>query len=396
VEEVFHAMEADFAQGLYRVVLDNGTTADFPMPPNALMGQPVRRLRLHVKQRQVVFGLDTGEELIADLSLPGDDVPTVPVVYLDQLHWVALAQQIHAPDRLQDPAEGPPAQALIELAQQRKVVLSMAAAHFVEIAAVSGQRRRNFATTVLSLSRGWQMRNPLHVRADEYRAAMQGAPSAASDVFTRQPGQLFVGGPTRPAMLELRALPGMADLAELMEGATAMSALLSGLLDEPLDMTEALAAGDRWAATFPPLATHLRESRKSADDARLAVHGKFIADQGPEIAQVAAALAMPRDRFEIWLAGELLGQLPRMPSVGRFAELLYVRLRNADERWEGNDLNDMNFLSCAAAYADVVVGEKKTSEYLRRTKAHVTPGAIVCRKLGEAVAALTELGVDAA
>lgn len=83
-----------------------------------------------------------------------------------------------------------------------------------------------------------------------------------------------------------------------------------------------------------------------------------------------------------------------MPYVGRLHEVLYHRLRNADDKWERNDLIDMNFLCCAAGYADIVVGEKQTSEYLRRAASISAPGAAVCRTLPEAVEALRRLGIS--
>lgn len=82
-----------------------------------------------------------------------------------------------------------------------------------------------------------------------------------------------------------------------------------------------------------------------------------------------------------------------MPYVGRLGEVLYLRLRNADEKWEANDLNDMNSLCAAAGYADVTVGEKKTIEYLRRVEPRVCPGSQLCRQLSEAVELLSALGV---
>lgn len=73
--------------------------------------------------------------------------------------------------------------------------------------------------------------------------------------------------------------------------------------------------------------------------------------------------------------------------------MLYLRLRNADEKWEGNDLNDMNYLCAAAGYADITVGEKKTIEYLRRAEPRVPPGSQLCRQLSEAVALLDAGGI---
>jgi hypothetical protein len=63
-------------------------------------------------------------------------------------------------------------------------------------------------------------------------------------------------------------------------------------------------------------------------------------------------------------------------------------LSNADDRWEHNDLTDVNYLACAAGYADVAVGEKKMSEYLRRAGARAPSGASVYRTLPDAVVGL--------
>jgi hypothetical protein len=74
--------------------------------------------------------------------------------------------------------------------------------------------------------------------------------------------------------------------------------------------------------------------------------------------------------------------------------VLYHRLRNSNDKWERNDLIDMNFLCCAASYADIVVGEKHTSQYLRRGESMSAPGAIVCRTLQEAIDALQRIGIS--
>ena len=79
-----------------------------------------------------------------------------------------------------------------------------------------------------------------------------------------------------------------------------------------------------------------------------------------------------------------------MPFLGHFIEPLYERLRNADDKWEGNDLVDMHYLASATGYADVVVGERKTSELLKRARLRTPRGAFVCRTLPDAVAHLAE------
>jgi hypothetical protein len=158
-------------------------------------------------------------------------------------------------------------------------------------------------------------------------------------------------------------------------------------------MREGRAAAERWANGFTGLAQYMRENKTGAEHARLNTQARLIADLGDETALAAHRAGLSPEQYGAWLLDELPARLPEMPYVGRLHEVLYHRLRNADDKWERNDLIDMNFLCCAAGYADVVVGEKKTSEYLRRAESSTAPGGAVCRTLPEALAALERLGV---
>ena len=74
--------------------------------------------------------------------------------------------------------------------------------------------------------------------------------------------------------------------------------------------------------------------------------------------------------------------------LARFRELLHLRVANADDKWEANDLNDILYLCGAAGYADVVVGERKTCNYLLRMTDQVPSGAEVFWKPEQAVTAI--------
>ena len=149
----------------------------------------------------------------------------------------------------------------------------------------------------------------------------------------------------------------------------AISAVYSAMLDDdPVDMAEGKAAAERWASTFPQMASHMREQRMSEPDAPLSGRARLIADQGQDLARAADSAGVSPEQFGAWLSDEFLEDLERMPYVGRLGEVLYLRLRNADYRWEANDLNDMNFLCAAAGHADITIGEKKTIEYPRRAE----------------------------
>lgn len=389
VGPVFKTSELDFDTGAARVELIDGRMMSFPMPRMPAAPTTIRRSRLDYEGRLLRLTLDDDNELDVEIGQVTTPSTEVPVVYLDQLHWVALAQARYAPSKL---SKGvlEAATTVMELAQQRKILLPMSGAHFTEIAPTYGQRRRDFAITLLHLSRGWQMRNPIRIRGAEYRASMIGEEPAATNVFTLEPGVLFAAGPKPPEMNDLN---GPADLIDMIERVVAVSAVYSTLLEgEAIDMSEGHAAAERWAAGFPPLAEYMREQKTPVEDARLNTYARFLSDQQPEIAAAAGEVKLSSDAFTAWLDG-LSSGLPTMPYLGRLAETLFIRLRNADEKWRRNDLNDMNFLCAASGYADYVVAEAHASEYLRRAEKKVRPGATVVRRLSDLAETLGSHGV---
>jgi hypothetical protein len=378
--------EMDFDTGTGCVEFEDGNVVSGPLASGPRSGMAVRRSRFAFGARLLTLTLDDGEQLEVEIGKTGER-PAVPVVYLDQLHWVTLAQQLRSPDRVR-PAERKAAEAMLTLARARQIVLPIAGAHLTEMAGIGGHRRRDLAATMLGLCRGWQMRNPVRVRGDEYASALVGQAPVVGDVFTLEPGELFVDGSERPQA----PADFPPDVADIFTRLVAVSSVYSAALDgERLDMRVGRDAAARWAADFPPLARYMRDQRIGEEHARMNAYGRFISDQQLELARCATASGVGPSTFSAWLDQVLPNQLCGMPYVGRLAEVLYLRLRNADDKWEANDLNDMNFLCCAAGYADVLVGEKKTTEYLRRAEPRVRPGAHVCHNLTQAVAYLHHL-----
>jgi hypothetical protein len=152
---------------------------------------------MDLERRVVLLTLDGGQTLEIDIGAPGQTVADVPIVYLDQLHWISLAQQEWAPDRLRE-SEREAATTLIALADQQQILLPVAGAHLTEMAPLAGRRRRDLAVTILRLCRGWQMQNPVRIRGQEYVASMLAQNPLAADVFTLEPGVLFAEGPAAP------------------------------------------------------------------------------------------------------------------------------------------------------------------------------------------------------
>jgi DNA-binding CsgD family transcriptional regulator len=89
---------------------------------------------------------------------------------------------------------------------------------------------------------------------------------------------------------------------------------------------------------------------------------------------------------------------PDIISRRALAELLYadalsVRLLNR-ARWEPNDLVDMLYLSCAAAYADGVAAERTAARYLDTAWSGRPDPCPVVPTLHQLVAHLTDLGLE--
>ncbi len=89
-----------------------------------------------------------------------------PVVYLDQNKWVQVAQAIHAPERVH-PGELDATRAVVELAETKSIILPVSSGHWIETGPVYGARRERLASSMVRLSRGWIMRDPLGVRTLE-------------------------------------------------------------------------------------------------------------------------------------------------------------------------------------------------------------------------------------
>ncbi len=389
----FTSLKLDFEQHLATIELSDGWRETFPMPEAlGAAGVPFLRSRFDFTSDTLRFTVTSGDVLIVEVGTAGaaDGPPAGrPVVYLDQLHWVSLAKQRHAPEKLNE-ATARAATKLIQLAEAQRILLPLSAGHLTEMAHLEGRWREHLGLTLMALSRGWQMRNPVAVRKAEFLRAMRGESPRALGVFTLQPEVLFAA--SKPSGPATDLPPPFDDLLPRLTWASALHAAV--LDDEAVDMREGHEAAERWAAGFPPLAQYMREHKTSAEHARINTRARLIADLGDETAMAAQRAGLSPEQYSLWLGDELPDRLREMPYVGRLHEVLYHRLRNADDKWERTDLIDLNFLCCAAGYADMVVGEKQTSEYLRRAVSRSAPGAVVCRTLPEAIHALQRSGIS--
>ncbi len=91
----------------------------------------------------------------------------------------------------------------------------------------------------------------------------------------------------------------------------------------------------------------------------------------------------PLEDFHTWMLETADDDLTKLAYVGRNRDVIHLRLCNSNDQWKANDLIDMNYLPCAAAYADYIVAERKTIDYLRRAERGRTGGAVTSSSLAQ-------------
>ncbi|MEU8011162.1 hypothetical protein [Micromonospora parva] len=309
-----------------------------------------------------------------------------PVVYLDQNHWIDLARVIVNPPV--DPNDREiSCLRLIELARSRDIILPLSGGHVVEIAKKGGRQRLDVARVMVELSRGWQMRSPLYVRAAEL--ARMFSPDAGGgalmDVFTLAPWALW-DDPYRRSQRRSRAPELPPEVRGVSERISWIESFIHVLLDTDPEVSVAgLEMAGKWASSFQELAQHIRSNPKARVYARDLTRTRFITDMSNDVAAAAAGGGLTPEQFSEWLRDEAETAFSSLPELGRIREVLHLRLMNADDKWHRNDLNDVLFLCCAAGYADVVIGEKKMCSYLRRANDKVPAGAHVFRRVVDAL-----------
>lgn len=375
----------DYATAQLFVTLSDGTILHAPSESRQPdTSQDVVRGTYDVARSMLELRLRWGAEVSLEVSgRPPDGIGGRPVVYLDQNHWITLAQREWAPERAK-PADRDAADQLARLAAAHEIILPLSSGHLVETGRAGKRWRRQLATTMLRLSHGWQMASPVRIRAGELRSALAGTdlPTKRA-VFTLEPDVIFAPGHAAQVNSS-SALPAeVRDLKNRLTWATSLAAVL--VEDEVNDDAVGREKATQWAATLQALAAYMRQAGTPREHKRLNARACLLADLQNEIATAAAAVGADQPSFEAWLSNDLETAFAAMPYIGRLLEVLVHRLSNADDRWETNDLNDMHYLAPAAGYADVVVAEKKTAEYLRRAARRTPAGAHVCRTLSEVV-----------
>ncbi len=325
-----------------------------------------KRVCFRVQDLTLEMVTPTDEAFVVEVFAHDDQVERRsgrPVIYLDQNKWIQLAQSIHRPERVPK-HELEPARRLADLARAGEIILPISSAHWVETSPTYGDRRRRLASLMVSLSRGWIMRDPLRVRASELAAmfsSFHGAGSGLDEqppVFTldarevrAEPWNAYTptGGPLPPEIVEV---------IDVLLGAQAVLAVL--LENERTPRERALAA--RWANYHETFAEYL--AREPTNRRRTLTLLRFLADLGTDQAKLAVAAGLTPVDYGEWLLERADDDVASLPYLGRFREVIHLKLRDPRRKWEANDLFDLMYLPCAAGYADSVVCEIDLAHHL--------------------------------
>jgi hypothetical protein len=363
----------------------DGTTQREVMPERPLTEvSSIRHFRLDFAAGQLLLRLPNGRTAPVELTIPGYDDDALLagriVVYLHQNMWSTLAAARHG-HRQVSKKDAAAAALLAQLVEQRHIVLPLSSSHFLETGRHLGPNRIPLTSTLLELSRGWQMRHPGMIGLRELSSSLTGGPALpATDVFTLRPNATFLADfpPPDPKYPE--------PLGSVLSQVIAASGTYDAMLDSPIPDEASAAILKRWAIAQGEVVKMLAKDEASPEYVRRVALGRLLADN-VEQGYLRSAPGLGPDVFnpdalEEWMpraAAEIAG----MPYLGRFWHLTYARLRNGAP-WKPGDLADINNLAAAAGYAIVVAGEKRTIGDLRTAK-QITLGAHLATNLSEAV-----------
>ncbi|WP_298866112.1 hypothetical protein [uncultured Microbacterium sp.] len=291
-----------------------------------------------------------------------------PVVYLDQNQWSTLSKSLFAPERVSD-TERIAAVRLLKMAEAGDIILPLSSAHLSETGAWSNDAGRSeLARTILAGSRGWQMRDVLEVRAEEFRhclATLTGIDVAPpAPVMTLEP-YAALDSSVRGEGDEV-SLP--ADLPEAWRfgylSTLSNTVYVACLLDREPTPRGSLAG---WLARVQGFSSWLDgERQRSKSDRRKAARLFAAADATKEIAAAAAEIGSTPAQATKWFAGAWDQMSLGAPAITLFRSVMVDKML-AGARWEENDLTDLMYLCTAAGYADHVVGERRTIGLLQQS-----------------------------
>lgn len=347
------------------LIRSDGKEARLPIS-SATFAPTSKVRRVHWMPPAQAFLVETinGHDIAMRLADPDDPAPVEgrPVVYLDHNHWNTVYRARHQSGRPQSQDELAAARWLTDLADQDVVILPRSGQHAQETCQWSNDDERYLlGLTILQVSRGWQMRDPLQIRLEELRASLT---MHYRHWPTTPPAAITLEGAIHSAQISPPQAPSYfpRDAAHTYQQVVAAMVDIDVMLDAE---TVPAAPQFAWAAKNQGVTDRLRAHLNDREATRRNTDRAFISDIRTEIARVADELRPTERQFAEWVQVHLPEEIASMPCLGLSRELLHDKTV-AGVRWEPNDLIDTIYLTAAAGHCDHVVAEREVCAQLRQ------------------------------
>jgi hypothetical protein len=385
----------DRATATATIITFDGRTESFPV------SSPFDPISLIVKSTHVpnasILSLETdrGDTIVAELPTLEDPAPRSnrPVVYLDQNHWSLLANALYQPTKAGSAIERDAAEQLISLARERMIILPMSFGHMGETARwTNTERRYRLALTVTELSRGWQMRYPLDIRGFELRQSLatriKHDPMPPLDMFTLE---ACAAQPVSTVEHLYGTRAGLLpEMAYVVDALTCISSYFDSTLSSEAVQPNPIPG---CASENQEFTTWLSREPKNSPQKRGSIKGRFLADLRLEMIQAALESGITSEELGMWLDLYFDVDVRAMGSLGLFNEVYQDKHLNPETVWRSNDLSDMMYLTCAAGYADFVVGERSLVSHIKQSAKRLQRTISIYPRISDLVVALKSTGI---
>lgn len=342
--------------------------------------------------------------------------PSRPTVYLDQWVWIRMAQALVGRPRV---AGDDDALEAIRAASAAGVAFPLSATHYEETLRITDpNQRRDLATVMAIVSEMRTIRNQTDLVRHQFLCALH--ETAGRPTFRPAPIEpLGVGAywafRGEHAFLRVIDAEGRVDVADpnwlRRINQYAEAALLAG----PTDEDEAFLAedgyvGPRMHETAPGnrlaweqlLEERLTEERRPTPaELRVWLLARELSHEYLDLLNALFAeyrlslSAISPVADGVKSRKRIVDFVERVPTLRISAEMKLEIVRDSNRRWSWNMLRDIDALSLAIPYCDVVVTDRDATALAHRTQAPNRHSTIVTSRLNELVEVLVNLTTTA-
>ena len=390
------SMVMDRATSMLRVIMTDGTAMSRPFDPSTFPTSSIIVRSRYIPRTNLLFmETNRGDTIEAEMPTLHNQASIAgrPVVYLDQRDWSFLAKVLAEPERVDPDQPLAAATYLIDLARAQKIILPMSFAHLSETSwRRDTDRRYHLALALTRLSRGWQMRYPVDVWRYElhqtFSARFQQVALPPLDVFTLA----ACAAEPQDTFQELNI--SSAGFPEGIEYVGRAMVCMTSYIDAVLFSESSLRTPiPEWVETFQlitnevakvPTILKKREILRVMllKDLKLQVVGETAHKYGGTPAEM-----------EQWVESHFDADVRTMRCFGFWSDIYRVKHLNSQTIWRANDLIDMLFLTCAAGYADYVIGERSTTSHLKQAAKRLGRSIKAYSQMDDLVVALQDDGL---